>query len=461
MSLDELCVFVTGGQRGFAWEGPIQQTWATNRTIFADWPWSTEHLDCKNCTRAPLRLQLDPAPGIGPDHAYFQAMSLWSTIGRRLEDSNQSSTWLNSCYWLMHVDGRSYINIKRVAQRLSCVKGLYPEYYGLSPMTGESRVPLADESSGYVISRKLLLSLLSSGWLAKCADYFLTSSDAHGFGWSWPSGFYTSLCLWHQQRLMLQRLGDPEQEVLMRALTKEQGNSPLHRLRKLHPSGHCILLVAAKTPANLHEIHRRVRLVSPLEDPARDTIRNEVGCFTQSLLEPLALAPPWSFRVARSISRCPLKLAVSQTELGLSVLKRELLQPSRPRGPAVQKLQAARGRKQLCILMPTTDATRKQVDRAVSAVTTWAKPYLPLKPDLHDTMPALALLYGRPLFSDWAPATLSLRGDLDVRHPKFNALRFIYMWLTLAMYHSSDPWQQINAQEIARHQAWEVKDSPD
>ena len=34
--------------------------------------------------------------------------------------------------------------------------------------------------------------------------------------------------------------------------------------------------------------------------------------------------------------------------------------------------------------------------------------------------------------------TLSLIGDLDLRHPKFNALRFLYLWLVLATYNVND-----------------------
>ena len=94
--------------------------------------------------------------------------------------------------------------------------------------------------------------------------------------------------------------------------------------------------------------------------------------------------------------------------------------------------------------MPTTDAAPKQINRAVAAVETWAKPYLPqTSPEPHKKSPVLALLYSRrPLFPEWANATLSLRGDVDLRHPKFNALRFIYMWLTLALYHWSAASQQ-------------------
>ena len=463
--MHELCVFVFGARQS-SWEGLIQQTWATERTVFVHLRGhrggNTGHAGAisdiedyeegcsndSNCSRRPgglgLWLHLDPTLGLNDDRPHFRALSLWSALREKLllAHSNRSSgsltPWLESCYWLMHVDGTSYVNVKRVAQRLSCVKGLRPEYYGVSPMIGEARVALADEATGYILSRQLLLSLPSE-WIMKCADYYSGSDDAYGFGWNWPSGFYMSLCLWQQQRLMLQRLGDPEQEVLMHALPDEPRSSTIHRLRKLHPSGHCVLVVAAKTTANLLEIHRRVRLLGPLEDPARDIVRNEVGCFVQSLAEPLALAPPWSYRVARSIARCPLKVAVSQTELGLSVLKHELLAPSQPTGPAAERLRAGRGRRLLCILMPATDATPKQVDRAVSAVQTWAKPYLFSESDKESPGPVLALLYSRrPLFASWANATLSLRGDVDIRHPKFNALRFIYMWLTLALYHSSD-----------------------
>ena len=445
----ELCVFVLGGEGQGAWEERIQQTWGTDRTVFVDFGKSPEPSEpfepfCSNCTPgtpAPSsvrRLRLDPKFSERP----YRALSLWSALRDELDHSNSSSSWLDSCYWLMHVDGRAYVNVKRVAQRLSCVRGLHPEYYGLGPMIGQARVALADEATGYIFSSRLLLSL-QSHWVPKCADYLSSSSDAHGFGWNWPSGFYVTLCLWQQLRLLLQRLGDPEQEVLMQALPPQRHSSPLHRLRNLHPSGHCALLVAAKTPASLLEIHRRVRLVGPLEGRGRDIVRNEIGCSVLSILEPMALSPPWSYRVARSVVRCPLKEAVSETELGLSVLKRELLEPSRPRGPAVEKLRAARGRK-LCILMPTTDAAPKQINRAVAAVETWAKPYLPqTSPEPHKKSPVLALLYSRrPLFPEWANATLSLRGDVDLRHPKFNALRFIYMWLTLALYHWSAASQQ-------------------
>ncbi|CAE8631964.1 unnamed protein product, partial [Polarella glacialis] len=51
----------------------------------------------------------------------------------------------------------------------------------------------------------------------------------------------------------------------------------------------------------------------------------------------------------------------------------------------------------------------------------------------------VAFLYGRsPLFPEWANWTLSLPGDLDLRHPKFNAHRFLYLWAVLAAHHSQD-----------------------
>ncbi|CAE7702863.1 Chsy1 [Symbiodinium microadriaticum] len=452
MHARELCVFVLGRDQAWgAWKEKIQETWATDQTVFVDFGQSPEKSAepepeflleppvCSNCTPTPSpsvrRLRLPDRTEL-PEHPYTRGLSLWSALREKLLDHSNTSSWLASCYWLMHVDGRAYINVKRVAQRLSCVKGLHPEYYGLGPMIGQARVSLADEATGYILSRRLLLSL-QSDWVQKCADYLSSSSDAHGFGWNWPSGFYVTLCLWQQLRLLLQRLGDPEQEVLM-AVPAQRLNSPLQRLRNLHPSGHCVLVVTAKTPANLLEIHRRVRLVGPWEGRGRDVVRNEIGCSVLSILEPMALAPPWSYRVARNIARCPLKVAVSETELGLSVLKRELLEPSRPQGPAVEKLRSAR--RKLCILIPTTDAAPKQINRAVAAAETWAKPYLPhISPDARKESPVLALLYSRrPLFPEWANATLSLRGDVDLRHPKFNALRFIYMWLTLALYHWSD-----------------------
>ena len=65
----------------------------------------------------------------------------------------------------MHVDGRSYMNVPRIAARLECLGGLQPEFYALSAMVGESRVALTDESSGYILGRRLLLRLRSSHWV--------------------------------------------------------------------------------------------------------------------------------------------------------------------------------------------------------------------------------------------------------------------------------------------------------
>ncbi|CAK9059368.1 unnamed protein product [Durusdinium trenchii] len=424
----ELCLFVGSSQ----WESIIEATWASHFTTFL-WPDAVGvQAEASNCTNKLPRLSLEAVPGVSADQPHFQALSLWSTLARRLLTPNvsRSEDPLSQCYWLMHVDGRSYINIPRIAERLDCVAGLQPEYYALSAMIGESRVGLADESTGYVFGRKLLFHLHSSGWVEKCAREFSNSEDAQGFGWTWPSGFYVSLCLWWHQRLRSQRLGDPLQEVLTRSLPRGR-DSPLHRLRSLHPSGHCILCAAASSPSSLREIHRRVQIASPGEkDVARDSLRAEVGCFVHSLAEPEALAPPWSYRVARAIARCPLKLALGQQpEIGVSILKQELLRPSLPKGAAAAYLRGRR--KELCILMPATDATPTQVDRAVAAVETWARRYLPSAGRV--TGRTLALLYSRhPLLETWKDFTLSLHGDLDMRHPKFNALRFVYMWLTLA-----------------------------
>eukprot|EP00435_Cladocopium_sp_Y103_P067678 s754_g30.t1 len=356
--------------------------------------------------------------------------------------SRHSDDPLDRCYWLMHVDGRSYVNVPRVAARLGCLEGLHPEYYALSAAIGEARVGIADESTGYIISRRLLIQLHSTGWVEKCGKEFTGSKDAQGFGWKWPSGFYASLCWWWHLRLRSQRLGDPVQEVLTYSLPAGRDSHPLFRLRRLHPSGHCILSAAANSAAALQEIHRRVQIESPLEKGGRNSLRAEVGCFVRSLADPEALAPPWSFRVARAIARCPLQLALGDSpEIGLSVLKQELRRPSRPEGAAAKHLRGLR--KELCILMPATNSTQKQVDRAVAAVETWARPYLPSEGKPSGRV--VALLYSRhPLFESWKDATLSLQGDLDVRHPKFNALRFIYMWLTLAIHHatSCDFWMK-------------------
>ena len=65
----------------------------------------------------------------------------------------------------MAFEKRSYINVPRIAARLECLRSLQPEYYALSAMVGESRVGLTDESSGYILGRRLLLRLRSSHWV--------------------------------------------------------------------------------------------------------------------------------------------------------------------------------------------------------------------------------------------------------------------------------------------------------
>ncbi|CAJ1333784.1 unnamed protein product, partial [Effrenium voratum] len=415
-SAADLCVFINGVSP--AWESAIQATWGSNTLVASAEIQIAEPLG----TRLP-RLQLDAVPGVGTDQPHFQALSLWSTLTRRLSfNTTRSSDVLDSCHWLMHVDGRSYVNVKRIAERLQCLQGLQPEYYALSAMIGASHVALADEVGGYIFSRKQLLQL-RPGWVERCADELSNSSDAQGFGWEWPSGFYVSLCLWRQERLRSQRLGDPEQEVLMHSIPRESPQRPLMRLRRLHPAGHCVLLVSASLPA-LPEIHRRVRLVSPLDkDAGREAVRAEVGCFVPSLMEPEALAPPWSYRVARAIARCPLKSALaSRGNMGVTMLKQELLRPSKPGGSRCRCTPPAQG-----LVHP--DANHRRNAAA-------GGPRCSCCGDLGQAIPSQL---GATRRADYRrkDATLSLRGDLDMRHPKFNALRFIYMWLTIAIHHAA------------------------
>eukprot|EP00913_Durusdinium_trenchii_P025743 g24159.t1 len=443
----ELCLFVGSSQWESIIEAPVpgrrvrrattdagrEATWASHFTTFL-WPDAVGvQAEASNCTNKLPRLSLEAVPGasfgrsaafsgveplvhIGSEAPYSECLQeppsrtteASATISPRGCFLLRSEDPLSQCYWLMHVDGRSYINIPRIAERLDCVAGLQPEYYALSAMIGESRVGLADESTGYVFGRKLLFHLHSSGWASSLGEFAR-------FGWTWPSGFYVSLCLWWHQRLRSQRLGDPLQEVLTRSLPRGR-DSPLHRLRSLHPSGHCILCAAASSPSSLREIHRRVQIASPGEkDVARDSLRAEVGCFVHSLAEPEALAPPWSYRVARAIARCPLKLALGQQpEIGVSILKQELLRPSLPKGAAAAYLRGA-----------------LYFDAGHGCDTDAGGPRGGSGGDLGEALLAQCWKSDRSHFG-LVDFTLSLHGDLDMRHPKFNALRFVYMWLTLA-----------------------------
>ncbi|CAK0790462.1 unnamed protein product [Prorocentrum cordatum] len=74
-------------------------------------------------------------------------------------------------------------------------------------------------------------------------------------------------------------------------------------------------------------------------------------------------------------------------------------------------------KQELCVLLPATDANAKQVNRAQATVATWAKPYLFGRRRRGES--AVAVLYSRePLAPAWEDATLSLPGDVDLRHPK-------------------------------------------
>merc|ERR1711920_1066758 len=100
---------------------------------------------------------------------------------------------------------------------------------------------------------------------------------------------------------------------------------------------------------------------------------------------------------------------------------------SKPLGPAVAQLRGKRP-KDLCIIVGVSKATTLQVERARSAASTWLQPYM-ASAGAESNARTVAFLYSRtPLFPEWTHFTLSLAGDLDLRHPKFSAHRFLYLW---------------------------------
>ena len=112
-------------------------------------------------------------------------------------------------------------------------------------------------------------------------------------------GFYVGFCLWLMYRLRPQRLGDPVQEVLVPMSQGE--NSAVNRLRSLIPMGHCVLLVVCQNPRALFLVHRVVT----------DRVNSaQVGCWADSIKEPMSVAPHWGVRTANSLMYCPLRLAI-------------------------------------------------------------------------------------------------------------------------------------------------------
>eukprot|EP00927_Polykrikos_kofoidii_P054919 TRINITY_DN49260_c0_g1_i1.p1 TRINITY_DN49260_c0_g1~~TRINITY_DN49260_c0_g1_i1.p1 ORF type:complete len:702 (-),score=80.89 TRINITY_DN49260_c0_g1_i1:67-2172(-) len=442
---------------------------------------------------------IDPKAGVGfhgddaRDVTWGDGLDLWDGLARRLGDGfvtsgNSSASFaengdsaLRRCEWFMHIDQAIYVNIERLTMRLRCLRGIWPSYFALAPLADqEGRLILADEAGGYVLGRRLLREFvgdagnrggggdLSSGnawggWSEKCkVKLQADGDDAHGFGWEKNPGLYVTLCLWMANRLRLQRLGIPNQEVIVPTGLIGGGSpaelstlppfSGIPRLTELRPAGHCILLVYCQHPRGFSVVHREIR--HPL-----NTI--QIGCMGP--LSVVEVTPPWSGRVARSLLRCPFQEAIRKEDeraafdsafrhVSVRSLLAELRHPSRPTGPAAGHLHRGLGpRRELCIFLPTTDASPKQVRRARAVASTWANEYLPRQSPIPEPQGEMgprrlshkgnvvALLYSRrPLYAELGDATLSLEGDLDLRHPKFNSLRFLYMWRVLSEFHAQD-----------------------
>lgn len=466
-SAEGLCVLVlerahAGSER---WEAAARMTWANEDTFFI-----------RLVSRPASRVALSSARDLRPQNrsvpqmghvlelgglestkfaTWERGLELWTRLASHLGDfsltnNSVSPLHLGQCRWFMHVGTSSYVNMGRLGARLRCLRNLRPEYYALAPMTNGAGLAIADELGGYLIGRSLLLESGVS-WVKECRQLLVDSGDALGFGWNHLPGFYVTLCLWELRRLQLQRLADPTQEVVVpidaHTGTDKSGPSEMVRVRALTPSGHCILLASCRSPRSFMELHRIQN------DPVNSL---QVGCWVHSFVDYSVLNPPWSGRVARAIAKCPLREALRiddlrraaspwpDKRLSLAALLAEWRRPSRPHGAAADTLRSTaqrRGRWRLCVLMPFTDTAAKHVGGARAVAETWAAPYLPNDDSRYrrGDEKVVALMYGRrPLLREMADATFSLPGDLDLRHPKFNALRFLYLWRVLARFHQRD-----------------------
>lgn len=463
----ELCMLIvvdslTSSQE---WEFAIKHSWATDLTFFMLMEASDgqpqpslstpaekhqHHSEGEmgrtaRSNRSEAQLIRLATSGTPPDwgHAIF----MWAWLGALLSRTSNStfpSSWASPrefgatakaltsltsrCAWFMHVDYANYVNVHRLTERLQCLRDwqALPQYFAMAPLMSEDRrIVLADEVGGYILGRRLLLHLAGSNWAESCLSDLRETDDGLGFGWERRPGFFVSLCLWVSHRLTPYRLGDPMQDVLVSADPTFTG---VARLRALQPSGHCAVIVPCTRPIEMAQVHRTFT--------NKRSIVN-VGCIFKSLADQQSVEPAWAPRVARALEQCPVRRALrSEPEqpMALGAFLNELRRPSKPSAELMSRLQAG-GAKGLCILVPVTDASSKQVQRAESVVASWAAPYLlgsPARRQRGAREPVVILYSRRPLFSGWENFTLSLPGDLDMRHPKFNALRFVYLWLAVA-----------------------------
>ncbi|CAK0790463.1 unnamed protein product [Prorocentrum cordatum] len=287
-----------------------EATWATEWTFFA----SPARADVWRLRRArPQPAQRAAAAGANQSGGGAAAAAAREVLRHlRPGGGNASASGaepdgallpLGSCRWIAHVSAGTYVNAARLAQRLQCLEALRPEYYALAPGTNEQRITLADESGGYILGSGLLRQLGPS-WPAECRERLPRTGHNLEPGRDRLPGFFVVLCLWSMRGLMLQRLGDPE-EALVRHVSDVVTAAPAVRLRAQMPAAHCTLLVSCESAQSLSQVHRI------MTDPANTAM---VGCSTPSLLEPDALAPPWSRRVARELLRCPLLRALRRVQ---------------------------------------------------------------------------------------------------------------------------------------------------
>lgn len=172
----------------------------------------------------------------------------------------------------------------------------------------------------------------------------------------------------------------------------------------------------------------------------------QLGCYPETLWNRNSLVPPWHDFVADAITSCESRMALKRTpelQMGFSRYTSELRRPSAPMGRAAATFweilsspaassgsRTKKAPKELCILMPVTDASPKHVHRARAVADTWAKSYFAEGREEGDVIARFYSL--RPLLPEWEGVTLSLPGDLDLRHSKFNSLRILYMWAAVA-----------------------------
>eukprot|EP00928_Gymnodinium_smaydae_P048955 TRINITY_DN32801_c0_g1_i1.p1 TRINITY_DN32801_c0_g1~~TRINITY_DN32801_c0_g1_i1.p1 ORF type:complete len:606 (+),score=76.53 TRINITY_DN32801_c0_g1_i1:98-1915(+) len=435
-----LCVFVTVRNDYARWIDAIYSSWANRLTYYVTPPLQEkDHVSLRNSSVSEsLRgrhLQLARI-ALGVESGF----ELWTAIARELKKVNTSSSVLENlqmCDAMLHVNANLFVNLERLVKRLKCLAELNPMFYALSPQRVGQHLLANENFGGYIIGRRLLQQFDVRELRRKCESNH--PGDINLDVYESPGQRFVS-CLELVYSLTPRRIGDPRYEVLLdQLLTKDTSQvvTPSRRtgitlLRGLHPMGHCALIVHCRSAHMMKDAHRIMN---------QDVELQKSGCYETHLERPdLDVRPEWHPLVLKRLQECPLRHALlreSSGKIAFATLLAALRAPAQPKGAAAKRLKRRGRRKELCIFVGVSDAPALQVERAKAVVETWLQSHLGLR--LRVVERTIGVLYSRrPLLEQWKNITLSLVGDLDLRHPKFNAHRFLYLWATLAWHHRDD-----------------------